>query len=141
MTKNVVIVYERFVENDKTLNFFRTKNTKIISLDYYSHKQLESINVEHEIYDLHLSESEMEIIDKTVFDITTNWYKDPKINNEFIIDGISFGWLLEQEIHPSLVILITIFFLLLKIKESESPENIIISNDLLGLANSVFFGL
>lgn len=138
MTKNLILIYEKFKVNDKILNFLKDSNSKIFALDYYSHKQLESLGFEHEILDSKLTESDLKKLNKIILDISTKWYLHKNLKNEILFENMNLGWLLEQELHSSLIQMIIIFFSLTKIRKESKPDNILISHSVMKMVTSIF---
>jgi len=138
MTKKIIVVYERFQDSKKIVSFLKNKNYDVISLDFNSHIQLTDLKIKHTIFDSKLSESEKDLISNTLFEIVTSWYKHPKFKKVLTKFGINLGWLLEQESYSSFLSVIGTFYLLIKIKQIENPDEIIISHDLLEMASSIF---
>jgi len=138
MTKNLILIYERFKVNEEILNFLNDPNSEILALDYYSHKQLENLNFKHEILDSKLTESDLKKLNKIILDITTTWYLYKNLKNEILFDDINLGWLLEPELHSSLISILMIFFSLTKIYEELKPKTILVSNSVLKMVTSIF---
>ena len=122
----------------ETERLFFNKDKNIIALDYKAHKQLKTLNIKHEIFDVYLDKDDKHVIEKLVTDINTNWYKNKNISNALTFRGINFGWLLEAEFHVTLLMIIRTFYCLLKINEKHNPTTVIISRDLLEMANVIF---
>lgn len=122
----------------ETERLFLNKDQNIIALDYKAHKQLKTLNIKHEIFDVYLDKDDKHVIEKLVTDINTNWYKNKNISNALTFRGINFGWLLEAEFHVTLLMIIRTFYCLLKINEKHNPTTVIISRDLLEMANVIF---
>jgi len=116
----------------------KIKENSIISLDYYSHKQLKDIGFEHEIYDDYLTKNDKEEINRTTLQITANWYKNKIAEEHLKLNGINLGWLLEQEFYIYLLTVLTNFVSLLRIKEKKSPKIVIVSSNLFEMAREVF---
>lgn len=139
MNDKIVIVKGKFPITDVNKKFFTNENDLIISLDYESHKQLKDLNIKHIGYEKYLDDSDIQIINKTVFDITTTWHKNEKIQKYLTFNEISFGWLLDQELYFYLLATITNFVSLMKIREkSTAPNLLIISNDLMEMSKTIF---
>jgi hypothetical protein len=96
------------------------------------------MNIIHTISDNYLNDDNKNLIDNTTLYITTTWYKNQKIKELLTFNRINFGWLLEVDLHTNLIDTITTFLLLLKIKENRNPKLVIISNDLLEMAQIIF---
>lgn len=138
MNKNVILLFERFKENDELLENLKSTNSQVYALDYYSHKQLTDLNIKHDILDSNLTENDLHEINDTILDISTKWYLDPDVNAKLLFENINLGWLLEQELYPSLIQIIIIFFSLIKIRNQLNPNFIFVSNSLLKLTSSLF---
>jgi len=139
MNETIVLVKENFKVTDQTLTIFYNKENLIISLDYVSHKQLEDLKIKHVPFENYLNKNDFKIIDDTTFKINTTWHKNEKIQNSLTFDKINFGWLLEQELYFFLLITITNFISIIKIRDKETTlKKIIISNELLELAKIIF---
>lgn len=138
MTKNLILIYEKFKINKKILNFLNDPNSEIFALDYYSHKQLDNLNFKHQILDSKLTESDLKKLNNLILDITTTWYSQKNLKNDLLFDKINLGWLLEAELHSSLISILMIFFLLTKISKESKPETVLVSNSVMKMATSIF---
>lgn len=95
------------IEDVKNLKeYFNSKN-KIISFDFYAHKELERINVKHELIESYFDNTEQEKIDNLAIEFTTKWYKIDSIKEFQKWEDLDLGNLLEIE-------LITFMFEILK---------------------------
>ena len=138
MSKNLILLFEKFKENDELLEHLNSSDSMIFALDYHSHKQLTEMNIKHRILDADLTDSDLTEINDIILNISTKWYLNKIVEKELLFENINFGWLLEQELYPSLIQIITIFFSLIKIKNNFNPDCIFISNSLIKLIPSVF---
>ena len=138
MSKNLILLFEKFEESNDLLEKLNSSNSVIFALDYHSHKQLTEMNIEHRILDADLTESDLIEINNIILNISTKWYLNKIVEKELLFENINFGWLLEQELYPSLIQIITIFFSLIKIKNKLNPDYIFVSNSLTKLVSSVF---
>jgi len=135
----IILIKNSFKITTKILKIIRNKNNLIISLDYTSHKQLNDLKIKHIPFENYLDSNDFKIIDDVTFKINTCWHENKKIKELLTIDGINFGWLLEQELYFFLLTTITNFLSMIKIKKSEENfQKIIVSNELLKMAKIIF---
>lgn len=103
--ENLVIV--KGIEDVKNLKEYFDSKNKIISFDFYAHKELERINVKHELIESYFDNTEQEKIDNLAIEFTTKWYKIDSIREFQKWEDLDLGNLLEIE-------LITFMFEILK---------------------------
>jgi len=138
MTRNLILLFERFRENNELLKNLETSNSMVYALDYYSHKQLTDMNIRHEILDSHLTESDLNQINNIILNISTKWYMNINVKKELLFENINLGWLLEQELHSSLIQILIIFYSLTKIHKELKPDAVLISHSIMKMASSIF---
>ncbi|MCV0400939.1 MAG: hypothetical protein K5777_03015 [Nitrosopumilus sp.] len=139
MMNEIIILKNSFKVTEKVSKIFENKDNLIISLDYNSHKQLNNLKIKHVPFENYLDVNDFKIIDNTTFKINTSWHTHQEIKESLTIDGINFGWLLEQELYFFLLTTITNFFSLMKIKEIEKNfQKIIVSSELMKMAKIIF---
>ncbi len=135
----IILVKNSFKITEKILKIFRDEDSLIISLDYNSHKQLNDLNIKHTPFENYLNSNDFKIIDDATFKINTSWHQHKKIRESLTIDGINFGWLLEQELYFFLLTTITNFLSMINIKKFEKNiQKIIVSNELLKMTEIIF---
>jgi hypothetical protein len=133
-----------FLKNNLNLTeriskIIRNENNLIICLDYNSHKQLNDLKIKHVPFENYLDQNDFQLIDDTTFKINTSWHENKIIKKSLTIDGINFGWLLEQELYFFLLTTITNFLSMIKIKKSEENfQKIIVSHELLNMTKIIF---
>lgn len=86
---------KKFVELD-------ISNIHIITFDYESHQFLDEKNIEHEISEKYISESELTKIQNQSFHYS-EWYKEKKINKLLTFDELNLGQTIKQEFHFFLI--------------------------------------
>lgn len=138
MNETITIIKGNFLVTKEVTTLLKNEENIVISLDYESHKKLKALNIKHDSYENYLSETDKQSVDDAVLNITTNWYKNKKIQEHLTLNEINLGWLLVQEFFPHFLTIITNFVTLLKINEKENPATIIISNDLMEMATIAF---
>ena len=138
MTENLIFIYEKFKLDNKILELLNNPNSKIFAMDYYSHKQLDDLKISHEILDSKLNTEDLKKLDSDILRISTTWYLNSDIKDEFIFKNINLGWLLEQELYGSLIPKLIIFSALIKVKKEITPKKIFISKSVSKMINSVF---
>ena len=124
--------------NKKILKFLNDPNSEIYALDYYSHKQLDSLNFSHEILDSKLDKSDLNKLNKFILEFSTKWYLDNNLKNDILFEDVNLGWLLEQELHGSLIQPLLIFYSMIKISQKFKTNTIVISNSMMKMATSIF---
>lgn len=139
MNETITIIKGNFLVTEEVTKLLKNEENIVISLDYESHKQLDTIRVKHVGFENYLNETDNKMIDTTVFHITTNWHKNEKIQQCLTLNEINLGWLLDQELYLYLLTTITNFVSFIKIKEKlSSPKLLIISKDLQEMAKTIF---
>ena len=73
VTKNIILVGEHIFDDVKD-QFLKFPQAKIFSLDYLSHEMLQKQNIDHEIGDQLLSDSDFSMIDSFSNNLTKNWF-------------------------------------------------------------------
>ena len=108
--------------------FSQQDNIKLITFDFYGHKQLVKQGISHGLVEDYISKEDQEYIDNKVMNLTVNWYK--KLDREDIlkIEGINLGWLLEIEISNYFFRVLKRFLGIKRVIEIESPHKIISSS-------------
>jgi hypothetical protein len=135
----IILIKNSFKTTEKILKIFRNVDNLIISLDYNSHKQLNDLNIKHTPFENYLDSNDFKIIDDITFKINTSWHEHKKIKESLTIDGINFGWLLEQELYFFLLTTITNFLSIINIKKFEKNiQKIIVSTELLKMTEIIF---
>lgn len=135
----IILLKNHFKITEKISKIFKNENNLIISLDYNSHKKLDDLKIKHVPFENYLDQNDFQLIDNTTFKINTSWHKNEIIKKLLTIDGINFGWLLEQELYFFLLTTITNFLSLIKIKKSEENyTKLIVSTELLKMTKIIF---
>jgi hypothetical protein len=139
MAETAILLKDNFKVTDQTLIILKDENNLVVSLDYESHKQLKDLEIKHVNFENYLTKKDFKTIDDVTFKINTSWYKNKKIQDSLTFDKINFGWLLEQELFLFLLVTITNFTSLIKIKNQEKNlKKIIVSRVLLDMAKTIF---
>lgn len=138
MTKIVTIINEEFTITEKIEEILNLNENTIVSLDYYSHKQLKEKNIKHSVSDDFFDEIYKKDVDDAVIKIATTWFENNKIKNKITIDDINFGWLIVQEFYSSLLFHLRNFAILLKIKEKIKPEILFVPNNFIIICKDLF---
>ena len=94
--KNSIIFLEGDVDK-KLINKINDNFTspQIFTLDYTSHKKLESLSISHNLSDDELSDSDKKEIDMIVTNLASNWYK--KFENNLSFHDIPLPTMIETE--------------------------------------------
>ena len=72
-------------------------NSKIFSLNYFTHNKLIKNFIEHEVGDNYLTNIDKNIIDTQTIETTSNWYLNQNFKNSLMFDGINLASLIEME--------------------------------------------
>ena len=138
MTKIVTIVNEEFTITEKMQEILNLNENTIVSLDYYSHKQLERKNISHSVSDDFFDKIYKKDVNDAVFKIATTWFENDKIKKKLTINDLNFGWLIVQEFYSSLLFHLINFAILLKIKEKIKPEILFVPNNFINVCKDLF---
>ncbi len=103
--RNLVIVQGK--EDVKDLKKYLVSNNKIVSFDFYAHKELKKMELPYEMIEEYFDVEEQEKMDNLAIKLTTGWYKIEKIKKLMKFEELNLGNLLEIE-------LITYIFEMLK---------------------------
>ena len=130
MTDIISILDENFDVIKFKEELIQNKNVKILSLNYFSHKNLEKNNLSHELGDQYLTREDISLIDDKSTDITTNWYNHDLLKPFLIYHGINLGSLIELELFQYLLSIYRKTVSIVRIIEKESPKIIIASTNI-----------
>jgi len=106
------------------------KNIKIFAINYESHKKLEKIGMNHEIYDKFLTEQERD----ELFDFCTHsyeWFERNELSKKFCFQGINFFEIMDTgEFHEDLLKVSIEGTIIKKIIFNNKPKAIICSKQI-----------
>lgn len=123
--QNTLIFIDDPNQIKKLEKYVKNKNTKIISLNYETHKKLEYNKIVHEIGEDSLENKDLDNLDVSLVQITKNWYLDSEIRNHLIFDSLNIGKLLEMEALQFFTSFLIEIKSSLKIIKEEKPNLII----------------
>ncbi len=124
MTENIILVGENIFDDVKD-QFLKFPGTKIFSLNYLSHKMLEKQNIDHEIGDQLLSDSDFSMIDSFTNNLTKNWFLNNDIQDKLKFESINLGSLIQPEFYQYLLDFVSQIVQVTKILENRTYDNVI----------------
>ena len=125
--KNSIIFLEGDIDK-KLINKISNdySSSQIFTLDYTSHKKLESLSINHSLADDELSDSDKKEIDMIVTDLASNWYK--KFENNLSFHDIILPKMIETEMVLFLSSLYIKIFSIDKILKNVTPNSVLSSS-------------
>ncbi|RZD45251.1 MAG: hypothetical protein CXT78_05380 [Thaumarchaeota archaeon] len=124
MTENIILVGENIFDDVKD-QFLKFSKAKIFSLNYLSHKMLEKQNIDHEIGDQLLSDSDFSMIDNFTNNLTKNWFLNNDIQDKLKFESINLGSLIQPEFYQYLLDFVSQIVQVTKILENRTYDNVI----------------
>ncbi len=124
MTENIILVGENIFDDVKD-QFLKFSKAKIFSLNYLSHKMLEKQNIDHEIGDQLLSDSDFSMIDSFTNNLTKNWFLNNDIQDKLKFESINLGSLIQPEFYQYLLDFVSQIVQVTKILENRTYDNVI----------------
>jgi hypothetical protein len=124
VTENIILVGENGFQDVKN-QFLKFPKAKFFSLDYSSHKMLEKHNIDHDIGDQLLSDSDFSLIDSFSNNLTKNWFLNNDIQDKLQFESINLGSLIQTEFYQYILNYISQIVQVKKILENEMCNNII----------------
>jgi len=95
-SKKLVVV--KGIEDTKILKKFLIPENKIVSFDFYAHKELKKLGITHELIENYFDLNDQEKIDNLAIKLTTNWYQIESIEELIKFNNLNLGNLLEIEL-------------------------------------------
>ena len=125
MNKTIIIVNN--IDNVSQLNkiILQYPNSKIFSLNYFTHNKLFKNSIEHEIGDNYLTSIDKKIIDTQTIDTVSNWYLNQNFKNFLMFDGINLASLIEMEMFDYFSKVYKTALSIIRIIENEKPTTIV----------------
>lgn len=96
MSDTIVILDENFDAIKLKEELFLLNTVQIFALNYFGHKTLEKMGLDHEMGDQRLTKEDKTFIDDKSIDITTNWYNHDSLKPFLMYQGINLGSLIES---------------------------------------------
>ena len=109
---------------------------KIISFDYYSHKNLHLENIKHEISDEFITQEETNEIQNHLY-TCSKWYDEKSLQKFFMVEGLNIGQLLQEQFIDYMIKFLKKFFEFKKIYE-KFPNALFISSGILYEISTIF---
>ena len=125
--KNSIIFLEGDIDKkliNKITNDY--SSSQIFTLDYTSHKKLESLSLSHDLSDDELSDSDKKEIDMIVTNLASNWYK--KFESNLSFHNIILPIMIETEMVLFLSSLYIKIFSIDKILKKFKPNSVLSSS-------------
>ena len=129
MNKTIIIVNN--LDNGSKLQeiILQYPDSKIFSLNYFTHNKLIKNSIEHEIGDNYLTNIDKNIIDTQTIETTSNWYLDNNFKNSLMFDGINLASLIEMELFDYFSKVYKTVLTIIRIIEKEKPTTLVDMTD------------
>ena len=124
VTENIILVGENIFHDVKD-QLSKFPKAKIFSLDYSSHIMLKKQNIDHEIGDRLLSDSDFSMIDSFTNNLTKNWFLNNDIQDKLKFESINLGSLIQPEFYQYLLDYVSQIVQVKKILENKICNNVI----------------
>jgi hypothetical protein len=124
VTKNIILVGEHIFDDVKD-QFLKFPQAKIFSLDYLSHEMLQKQNIDHEIGDQLLSDSDFSMIDSFSNNLTKNWFLNNDIQDKLKFESINLGSLIQPEFYQYILDFVSQIVQVTKILENRTHDNVV----------------
>ncbi|MBT3407415.1 hypothetical protein HN415_01895, partial [Candidatus Woesearchaeota archaeon] len=137
MNKTIIIVNN--IDNVSQLNkiILQYPNSKIFSLNYFTHNKLFKNSIEHEIGDNYLTSIDKKIIDTQTIDTASNWYLNQNFKNFLMFDGINLASLIEMELFDYFSKVYKTTLSIIRIIENEKPLTLVDMTDFSDLIQQI----
>jgi hypothetical protein len=125
MNKTIIIVND--IDNISKLKeiILQYPNSKIFSLNYFTHNKLIKNSIEHEIGDNYLTNIDKNIIDTKTIETASNWYLNNNFKNSLMFDGINLASLIEMESFDYFSKVYKNTLTIIRIIEKEKPTTLV----------------
>ena len=100
-------------------------DSRIFSLNYFSHNILTKNSIAHEIGDDCLTRTDKNIIDNKTIETASNWYLQSHIEKYLIFDGINLANIIEMEMFDYVSKIYKTALTIIRIIENEKPKTIV----------------
>jgi hypothetical protein len=137
LNKTIIIVNN--IENVSKLNelVLQYPDSKIFSLNYFTHQKLFKNSIEHEIGDNYLTNIDKKIIDTRTIDTASNWYLNQNFKNFLMFDGINLASLIEMELFDYFSKIYKTTLTIIRIIEKEKPITLVDLTDFNDLTEKI----
>ena len=128
---NNIIIIVNNIENTSKINeiVLEYPNSKIFSLNYFTHKKLDENSIEHEIGENYLTDLDKNNIDEQTVETTSNWHVHQNFKNYFMFDGINLPSLIEMELFDYISKIYKTTLTIIRVIEKEKPTTLIDMTD------------
>ena len=125
MNKTIIIVND--IDNISKLKeiILQYPNSKIFSLNYFTHNKLIKNSIEHEMGDNYLTNIDKNIIDTKTIETASNWYLNNNFKNSLMFDGINLASLIEMESFDYFSKVYKNTLTIIRIIEKEKPTTLV----------------
>jgi len=125
MNKTIIIVNN--IDNVSKLQeiILQYPDSKIFSLNYFTHNKLIKNFIEHEIGDKYLTSTDKNIIDTQTIETASNWYLNKNFKNFLMFDGINLASLIEMESFDYFSKVYKNALTIIRIIEKEKPTTLV----------------
>lgn len=100
-------------------------DSRIFSLNYFSHNILTKNSITHEVGDDCLTRTDKNIIDNKTIETASNWYLQSHIEKHLIFDGINLANIIEMEMFDYVSKIYKTALTIIRIIENEKPKTIV----------------
>ena len=135
LQESLVLLFDSSSTIDQIKKFVEQK-IKIITFDYESHKMLSKNNIDHEISDNYISDTDLQIIQNDSYNLS-KWFLEPSISKLIEYEGVNLGKLLHVEFTLFLIKFLKKFLEILQISKKYVNVKFVTSHELYDIANSI----
>lgn len=117
------------VKNFDSLDISKLSESIVISLDYFTHKELEKRSISHEISDPYLSSQELQMIQNSSYNFS-KWFENDNFSSYLEYSGVNIGNLACSELYVFLLPFLKKFFEIKKICQKYNGSIFHVSSEL-----------
>ena len=112
--EKLIVLFDSSASLDEIKSIFKSKRSVIISLNHPSFEILKKNNIPQISPDEFLTQDEMKIIQKSVYELS-DWYSKKPLNDILMYNDVNLGSLVQAELINVLVNFLKNFYMLYKI--------------------------
>jgi len=123
--------------NIKSLTLNEKPNDKIISFDFKTHAELETLGIEHEIVENYLDVDDHKLIEDLVYQKFMKWHEQDWLTDHIYLENLNLGSLLDQFIGLYFLKIVKKFVCIIRILNKEQPSFVTASDDLAKIVSEI----